>query len=116
MRAQRRSAVDGDGIRHDRLMFKCPGCAEMFGDHGGWLFLPVDTSAISPSWAWNGSEDLPTLQPSILSKRSPDQVCHSFLTDGIFHFLSDCTHSLAGKSVPATNMQPYEFLGHKEGS
>jgi hypothetical protein len=27
-------------------------------------------------------------------------VCHSFLTDGVFHFLGDCTHPYAGQQVP----------------
>lgn len=27
-------------------------------------------------------------------------ICHSFITDGQIQYLSDCTHSLAGKTVP----------------
>lgn len=27
-------------------------------------------------------------------------ICHSFVTDGIFSFLNDCTHELAGISTP----------------
>ena len=33
-------------------------------------------------------------------KTAPDRVCHSFVTDGNIQFLSDCTHSLAGQTVP----------------
>ncbi|WP_241754456.1 hypothetical protein [Cupriavidus basilensis] len=27
-------------------------------------------------------------------------VCHSFVTDGRIQFLGDCTHALAGQTVP----------------
>lgn len=31
----------------------------------------------------------------------PDSfVCHSFVFDGEIRFLGDCTHALAGKTVP----------------
>lgn len=33
-----------------------------------------------------------------------DVVCHSFIRDGHIQFLSDCTHELAGKTVP---MEPF---------
>lgn len=29
-----------------------------------------------------------------------DDVCHSYVTDGQVQFLSDCTHVLAGQTVP----------------
>lgn len=28
-------------------------------------------------------------------------MCHSFLKAGVWQFLSDCTHAMAGQSVPA---------------
>jgi hypothetical protein len=43
--------------------------------------------------------------PSILCKVEfthldrPTKICHSFITDGKIQFLSDCTHSFAGKTV-----------------
>ena len=30
----------------------------------------------------------------------PPEVCHSFITDGRIQFLNDCTHALAGHTVP----------------
>lgn len=32
--------------------------------------------------------------------RAPPAVCHSFIRDGQIQFLSDCTHALAGQTVP----------------
>ena len=89
------------------LTFWCPGCARAHtvrvGDGPG------------PRWNWNGSADRPTFQPSVLvtwSEPSDDpalagdpahdvsRVCHSFVTDGQIQFLGDCTHALAGQTVP----------------
>lgn len=32
-------------------------------------------------------------------------VCHSIISDGLISFLSDCTHELAGKTVPFTSFE-----------
>jgi len=58
-----------------------------------------------PRWGWNGSMENPTFSPSILVEweHGPNyekRVCHSFVTDGNIQFLGDCTHKLAGQTVP----------------
>ena len=61
-------------------------------------------------WAWNGSLIKPTFHPSILVtwkfkvKGIEDKRCHSFVRNGEWQFLNDCTHSLAGKTVPMENV------------
>ena len=71
-------------------------------------------------WEWNGSEECPTLQPSVKvtgnEQISDEQwaeyerygtplpvpkpfVCHSYVTNGQIQFLPDSTHELAGKTV-----------------
>jgi hypothetical protein len=65
--------------------------------------LPVNCGDIkTPSWDWNGDLERPTLSPSILTQGYT--VCHSFLRDGVFEFLTDSTHSLAGQSVPIPDL------------
>jgi len=83
-------------------LFECPGCRESHefnvtpGSNGVGSQLPV--------WNFNGNLDAPTFTPSLLVrwdfgvKREP-KVCHSFVTDGMIQFLSDCTHHLAGQTV-----------------
>lgn len=85
-------------------MFWCPGCDE--------------AHVIGPSWTFNGNFDRPTFQPSVLvtgvqkitdaeyekvmagEKIEPRPLrCHSFVTDGQIHFLSDCTHASAGQTI-----------------
>jgi len=54
----------------------------------------------TPCWSWNGSVDAPTVKPSILTKGGDgDEVCHSFVNDGMVQFLPDCSHAFAGKTV-----------------
>lgn len=91
-----------------RIMFFCPGC------NTGHAIV-VDGSR---GWTWNGDGEKPTVSPSILctGKRRitdeehtslmagervdiPDLTCHSFVRDGRWEFLGDCTHELASQSV-----------------
>jgi len=84
------------------LMFWCPGCDEAHG-------VVIDGSR---GWTWNGRLDSPTISPSVHatgkrrrlapdgSKEWYEYCCHSFVKDGHIQFLADCTHALAGKTVP----------------
>jgi len=99
-----------------RLMFWCPGCdgahAVQVGEGPG------------PRWGFNGDHERPTFTPSVLvrgtrritdaerdlilsgEKIEPERtVCHSFVTDGQIQFLNDCTHALAGQTVP---LRPFD--------
>jgi|ERR1035437_2051273 hypothetical protein len=110
------------------LIFWCPGCKEshqvMYGAGNG------------PRWNWNGNVDKPTFTPSILVRtghycqrpgvdscwctwnaENPDDLvdfkcmlCHSYITDGNIQFLNDCTHELAGQTVPLPTYPGYENL------
>ena len=70
----------------------CPGCAEYH--------------KIGNNWTFNGDHDRPTFSPSIIvrgenvGKDSTPTICHSFLIDGIWQYLHDSTHELAGIHVP----------------
>lgn len=83
------------------LLFWCPGCDMAHQVRVG--------EGPSPRWLWNGSADRPTFQPSVLVRYdgadagvagAPPAVCHSFVVDGAIQFLGDCTHALAGQTVP----------------
>jgi hypothetical protein len=79
-------------------MFRCPGC------RSGHV-IPTG-QGVGPRWSWNGDAHRPTFKPSILVRRPdpdgelPEDVCHSFVRDGQIQFLNDCTHALAGQTVP----------------
>ncbi|URI08767.1 DUF6527 family protein [Aquincola tertiaricarbonis] len=112
--------VEGGG-----LMWWCPGCD---GPHC------IQTGeGPGPRWGWNGDALRPTFTPSVLVQgvgltpagqaqadawfeagcpqpapkfENQATVCHSFVTDGQMQMLSDCTHALAGQTVPIPPWQP----------
>lgn len=106
------------------LMWWCPGCN---GPHHVCATIrdpsvvkpdPADPDWTPPreyyeardgSWTWNGSASKPTFQPSVLvtyngadagREGAPPAVCHCFVVDGQMQMLGDCTHALAGQTVP----------------
>lgn len=82
-----------------------------------------------PAWTFNGDYDRPIFSPSVLvrtghfvpghenglcwctyAKEHPDDgfkcsICHSFVRYGQIQFLNDCTHALAGQTVP---LKPFD--------
>lgn len=106
--------------------FICPGCKDThtipFKPH------PNPEYRGSAVWGFNNDVNSPTFTPSLLvrsghyayhssgdhsscwctyNKEHADDpapftcyICHSFIRDGNIQFLSDCTHHLAGKTVP----------------
>ena len=80
------------------FMFWCPGCET--------AHLVRVEGTVKPAWNWDGNVESPSFDPSILVRVDwpPDSgglsVCHSFVKAGQIQFLSDCTHKLAGRTVP----------------
>ncbi len=99
------------------LVFWCPGCDQAHS-------VRVSEGGQS-GWAYNGNPAAPTFSPSVLvrgghfaeGREGKDcwctyeerfggpapfkcAVCHSYVTDGQIQFLGDCTHALAGQTVP----------------
>lgn len=102
MKSRLRNVVDGER-RYQALMFWCPGCETEDGE-GGMHMLPVNRPD-GKSWGWNGDIDRPTLTPSILTRvDSRGLLCHSFLVDGVFQFLSDSSHRYSGQNVPMPDL------------
>jgi len=95
------------------FLFWCPGCQCA---HGVWTTSRNGNQAI---WSFNGDMEKPTFNPSLLisgtqpitdaehaaimagQKIEPRPlVCHSFVRAGQIQYLTDCTHALAGKTIP----------------
>lgn len=78
----------------------CPGCDSLHQfrtKHAGG-------ESLGPTWGWDGNLEAPTFAPSYLTwtgdRNNPTSCCHSFLTAGVWNFLGDSTHALAGQQVP----------------
>lgn len=70
---------------------------------------PAEYYEARDGWTWNGSASRPTFMPSVLvtyngpdagRDGAPPAICHSFVVDGQMQMLGDCTHALAGQTVP----------------
>lgn len=98
----------------DAYIHWCPGCEE--------------AHRLPDSWQFNGNIQSPTFTPSFKhsgikkvvingewtgewvydNKGDPiPYICHYVLTNGILNFCVDCTHSLAGKSIPLPVLPEY---------
>jgi hypothetical protein len=81
--------------RPGHIMFQCDACGYPHG-------IPVDGSR---GWTWNGDGDKPTVTPSLLctmeygDKTREKRVCHTFIVNGQWQYLGDCTHAMAGQTV-----------------
>ena len=96
--------------------FHCEGCNSAHG-------VIVQGNG-RPVWGFNNNEEKPTFTPSVLVrwvsmpenpildengnyilgndgrvKGAKDEVCHSFVTDGMIRYLNDCTHHLKGQTL-----------------
>ena len=93
------------------VAFWCPGCCE-------YHQVRVEYGR-GRVWGFNGNYDRPSFSPSILVRtghyvpgmtryecscrsgvKDECRICHSYVTDGQIQFLDDCTHHLAGRTIP----------------
>jgi len=81
------------------------------------------------SWQFDGNVDKPTFSPSFKHEgmktirddkgrwtgeweydshgKPMREICHYILTNGILHYCTDCTHSMAGQSIPMAELPPW---------
>ncbi len=86
-------------------LLNCPGCQM---DHV--IYTKNNERHTGPIWTFNNDMESPTFSPSLLvkynwGKNDRKVVCHSFIRDGHWQFLNDCTHHLKGKTVPMTDIE-----------
>lgn len=78
------------------LYYWCQGCKRPH-------CVTTGERAAEPRWKWDGNAEAPTFSPSVLVTRTGPVVndrCHTFIRGGMVDFLSDCTHALAGQTLP----------------
>lgn len=83
-------------------------------DHYGWLvWCPACEAPHNFDTRWsfvNNDHERPTFTASMLVYERPGKArCHSFLTDGVWHYCSDSGHEHAGKSLPAPDWADTPF-------
>lgn len=97
----REGSYDYQGVTYGYLLLWCPGC-------DGVHMITVSRSDGAETWLWDGDTEAPTVSPSILVNTGHahpgKDVCHSFVRDGQWEYLTDSTHSMAGCTVPMVPM------------
>ena len=109
------SGVDPDERVVAHLDALCPACGF---EHSFRVDLDGHGKHTSV-WEFNGDYDSPTFSPSMLANKDRMQehhpICHSFLRDGIWQFLGDCTHEMAGQHVPMIPPDPDATFEKRHG-
>lgn len=109
-------------LRGTNLWLWCPGCEDL---HRVQVRADDGTVAAGAEWEWNRDLVNVTISPSILVRgvqweqgspfRRPghesvpvggETTCHSFVRDGHWQFLGDCTHKLVGQTVDLPEIEP----------
>jgi len=79
----------------------CPAC------ESAHQFIVENEAAPKDVWMFDGNEEAPTFDPSYMSdgrwwvnEAWEPRICHSYLRAGVWEYLSDCTHDMAGQKVP----------------
>lgn len=82
-----------DGSRYAKVW--CPACKQAHAVGIG-----------GKAWKLTGTEERPTLHPSLLVRGgSDDKHCHFWVRDGQLVYCADSKHALAGQTVP---MEPFD--------
>lgn len=101
-----------------RTMFWCPGCQEHHWIDSTWQITGGDVApTFSPSVLVTSGHYVPGFVPGkdcwcTYNANHPTEPshfscrrCHSFVRSGQIEFLSDCTHQLAGQTVPMSDLE-----------
>lgn len=89
--------------------FFCPGCQCSHHFTDKWQFDgDVEKPTVSPSILVRFTHFVPPVTADNLAQWKSEpweqheetDVCHMFIRGGMIEYLNDCTHSLAGQTVP----------------
>lgn len=83
----------------------CPACEEMHHLPDGWKFDGnLESPTFAPSFKHSGIQPITDDETARIKAgqkiTTRPYCCHYILTAGILNFSGDCTHAMAGKSVP----------------
>lgn len=98
--------VRDHGDEYEAVVIWCPApMRSSIQGECGLHILPISGDASKrPVWEFDGNLEAPTIRASILTRGGENRVCHSFVTAGRWEFLGDCTHALAGQTVPMVSL------------
>ena len=95
----------------------CPACDMT---HGFRVNLGDSVMVHENPWDFNGDYDRPTFSPSMFANRdfwaTPHHPsCHSYLENGIWRYLPDCSHQYAGQELALPYPDPDMSFERRHG-
>ena len=91
-----RREFKSDGKHIVAYFVYCPACRRAH------RFIVENEADHEHVWEFNGNEGSPTFYPSLLVESGPmqpgddNEICHSYLRDGVWQFQDDSTHGITG--------------------
>lgn len=90
----------------------CPACKDRHGVRchtPGQTPEPPAQPGMGPSWSFDGNLDAPTIAPSLNVSWTQGEGrvlarCHFVVTNGAIAYQGDCTHPMAGQTVPCPDV------------
>ena len=79
----------------------CPACK-----YRHWTRILDSDNEGYTIWDFNGDIDNPTFSPSVKhtteygEPHRPDKICHYYIINSEIRYETDCTHELAGQTIP----------------
>lgn len=93
----------------------CPACEHAVAIPVAGLNGELPGAPDGPYWEWDGNLERPTFDPSILQSETRTMPkCHSYIRNGQWQFLSDCTHSMASKTVDMVPLPDWLFIERRD--
>ena len=99
-----RREFKSDGKHIAAYFVYCPACKKAH------RFIVENEQDPSQVWTFDGDIVYPNFNPSLLvespqwdkenERWGPPDICHSYMRNGVWHFLGDCTHAMASHNHP----------------
>lgn len=84
--------------------------------HYWWFWCPACgfIHQLDERWKVGGTPESPTVEGSYLQYGSEADLeamprCHLFIRDGQLQYLSDCSHSMAGQTIPMPDLPRWVY-------
>lgn len=112
MKIVERKEIDGT----TSLWHLCPACRQPH--------RVVTGPGTGARWTFDGNHAVPTFAPSVRCRWSGEnndgskyeEICHYFIRGGQIEYCGDCTHGLAGQTVPLPEFPPDHWIFQSQSS
>lgn len=77
---------------------------EVLGEWWYWCPGCQCHHTLDERWEFDGDFSKPSFRPSVMVGKGTPSQCHSWIDDGMIHFMEDCVHELQNRTVPMESL------------